>query len=198
MSVHADIFWNQLDIARRNEPLCVRQTHWGFIVSDRTSTQNNGAVAEATLKVLAIVLLFSSIIPWIALGGGLAAGTLALKAAHTVAFFAVGLAVYWHAGRGFLQEIQVDRVRLEIRLATRNSRNISTVRHRIPMAAVESCFLKRSKSSVSATKMLLRMKSRQFPLTIASGKERDLLPILERIVELVKSTRQVRNIHSRF
>ncbi len=198
MSVHADTFWNQLDIARKSDPLTVRQTHWGFIVSDRTSMQSNGAVAEAILKVLSIALLFSSIIPWIALGGGLAAGTLALKAAHTVAFFAVGLAVYWHAGRGFRQEIQVDRVRLEIRLATRNSRNISTVRHRIPMATVESSFLKRSKSSVSATKMLLRLKGRQVPLTIASGNERDLLPILERIVELIKSTRQVRNVHSRF
>ena len=190
MSVHADTFWNQLDIARRNEPLAVRQTHWGFIVSDRTSTQNNGAVAEAILKVLAIALLFSSIIPWIALGGGLAAGTLALKSAHTVAFFAVGVAVYWHAGRGFKQEIHVDGVRQELRLATRNSRNTSTVRRRIPMATVESCFLKRSKMSVSTTKMLLRLKGRQVPLTIASGNERDLLPILERMVELVKSTRR--------
>jgi hypothetical protein len=198
MSVYADTFWNQIDIARRSDPLNVRQTHWGFIVSDRPSTQNNGAVAEATLKVLAIALLFSSIIPWIALGGGLAAATLALKSAHTAAFFAVGLAVYWHAGRGFRQEFHVDGVRQELRLATRNSRNISTVRHRIPMSAVESCFLKRSKTSVSATKMLLRLKGRQVPLTIASGNEGDLLPILERIVELIKSTRQVRNLYSRF
>ncbi len=194
MSVHADTFWNQLDIARRNDPLTTRDTHWGFIVSDRTSAQDSGAIAEATLKVLSIVLLFSSIIPWIALGGGLAAGTLTLKMAHTAAFFSVGLAVYWHAGRGFRQEIQVDVVRQEIRLSTRNSRNISTAKRRIPMAAIESCFLKRSKASVAMTKMLLRVKGRQMPLTIASGSERDLLPILERIFELVKSTRQARNL----
>ena len=197
MTVHANTFWNQLDIARKSEPLTVRKTHWGFIVSDGTSTQNNGAFAEATLKILSIVLLFSSIIPWIAFGGGLAAGTLALKVAHTAAFFSVGLAVYWHAGRGFRQEIQVDRLKKELRLATRNSRNISTIRNRIPMVNVESCFLKRSKASAATTKMLLRMKGRQVPLTIASGNERDLLPILERMVELIKSTRQVRNIYSR-
>ena len=198
MSVHADTFWNQLDIARRNDPLTVRETHWGFIVSDRMSMQNIGAVAEATLKVLAIVMLFSSIIPWIALGGGLAAGTLALKVAHTTAFFMVGLAVYWHAGRGFRQEIQVDCVRKELRLATRNSRGISTPKRRITMVAIESCFLKRSKASAATTKMLIRLKGRQMPLTIASGNERDLLPILERMVEMIKSTRSVRNLQSRF
>jgi len=198
MSVHADTFWNQLDIARRNDPLSVRDKHWGFIVSDRTSMQNNGAFAEASLKVLSIVMLFGSTIPWIALGGGLAAGTLALKVAFTASFFMVGLAVYWHAGRGFRQEIQVDRLKKELRLATRNSRNTSTVSNRIPMVTVESCFLKRSKASAAKTKMLLRLKGRQMPLTIASGNERDLLPVLERMVDMIKSTRSVRNLHSRF
>ena len=190
MSVLTDTFLSQLDLVRSDEPLAVRDTHWGFIVSDRTSKNNNGAVAEATLKLLSIALLFGSIIPWITNGGNLAGVTILLKVAHTVSFFAVGLAVYRYAGRGFQLEIHVDGVRHEIWLATRNSRNKSTVRHRIPMAAVESCFLKRSKASASTTKMLLRLKGRQLPLMIASGNERDLLPILEQLVDFVKSTRR--------
>ncbi|MGI9390177.1 MAG: hypothetical protein ACR2O1_08990 [Boseongicola sp.] len=193
MSVHADTFWNQLDISRRNDPLSVRPTHWGIIVADRTSVKGNGAIAEAILKVLAVILMFSSIIPWISIGSEFATGSLTLKIAHTVSFFSVGLAVYWHAGRGFLQEFHADSIRQELRLATRNSRNISFARQRIPMAAVESCFLKRSKASMASTKMLLRLKGRQMPLTIASGNERDLLPVLEQVVELIKTTRRVGN-----
>ncbi|MGI9394139.1 MAG: hypothetical protein ACR2OY_05790 [Boseongicola sp.] len=190
MSVLTNTFWSQFDLARRNDPLAVRDTHWGFIVSDRTSMRNDGVVAEATLKILSIALLFGSIIPWITVGGDLAAVTILLKVAHSASFFTVGLAVYWYAGSGFRQEFHVDGLRQEIRLATRNSRDKSTVRHRIPMAAIESCFLKRSKASGSRTKMLLRLKGRPLPRMIASGNERDLLPILEQLVELVKSTRR--------
>lgn len=194
MSVHADTFWTQLEFGRRKDALNVRNTHWGFIVSDSNSLRNNGAVAEATLKILSIILLFSSIIPWIAIGAELAASAFLPRIAHSASFFAVGIAVYWHAGRGFRQEIHVDSVLQELRLVTRNSRNTSFTRKRIPMKVIESCFLKRSKASAANTTMLLRLKGRQMPQTIASGNESDLLPILERLVELVKSTRRGGNL----
>ena len=190
MSIHTDQIQSSLDIFRKPDPLNLRETHWGYVVTEGTTKRNSGVAAEATMKVLSIVLMFGSIIPWVAIGGELAAGAIPLKIAHSVSIFAVGVAVYWHAGRGFKQEIHVDGTRQEFRLATRNSRNISTIRRRIPMAAIESCFLKRSKTSASMTKMLLRLKGRQFPLSIASGKEHDLLPILERLAEVVKSTRR--------
>jgi len=95
MSVLTNTFWSQLDLARGNDPLSVHDTHWGFIVLDRTSKHNNGAVAEATLKILSIALLFGSIIPWITVGGELSAVLPLVKIAHTASFFAVGLAVYW-------------------------------------------------------------------------------------------------------
>ncbi len=192
MTVHADAFWNQLDLGRRSDRMAVRETHWGFVLTDRPSESNDGFAAEAGLKVMSVVMLFASILPWVVAGGALAETTILAKIALSAAFFFVGFAVYFHANRGFRQEAQVDGVRQEVRFVTRNSRNISSLRRKIAMSDIESCFLNRSKGGGSNAKMLLRLKSRNQPLAVASGVERDLVPALERMADIVKSTRRGR------
>jgi hypothetical protein len=194
MTVHADNFWNQLDIGRRSDPLSIRETHWGLVISDAPGGTGDGHTAEAVLKVLSIGLMFCASAPWLFDTGILGSLPFAMAPAISSGFLVTGFAVYTHAGRGFRQEIQVDGAKRELRVARRNSRNISTIRRTIAMRDVESCFLKRSKSSGSNAQLFIRLKGQSQPLAVATGREGDLVPILERTIELVKTSRAT--IHS--
>ncbi len=131
-------FYGQIETGRRSAPLQMRETSWGYIVAEKTSGSDDGHHAEAILRVLAVFMLFSSILPWVYFGGDLANNTIAAKLALSSGFFVIGVAAYLHAGRGFKNEIQIDSERREFRLATRNSRNIASVRRTIKMNNIES------------------------------------------------------------
>ena len=190
MTVHADSFWGQLDMLRRTDTLSIRETHWGFVLADRNADARQGQLAEGLLKLLGVFLLFAAPLPWIAGGTALDDLTTTVRLSLSLATLAVGIAVYVHASRGFLSELQVDGVRHELRLARRNARNISHVQRRLPFQQVESCFVKRSKANGGGATLFVRLKGRAQPLMLASGQERDLVPALERTIELVKSSQK--------
>ncbi|QMU59785.1 MAG: hypothetical protein GKR98_17335 [Boseongicola sp.] len=186
MTVHANAFYGQIETGRRSAPLQMRETSWGYIVAEKTSGSDDGHHAEAILRVLAVFMLFSSILPWVYFGGDLANNTIAAKLALSSGFFVIGVAAYLHAGRGFKNEIQIDSERREFRLATRNSRNIASVRRTIKMNNIDSCFLKRSTRRHATSQMFLRLRGRAQPIAIAAGSERELRPMLERIAYVVR------------
>lgn len=188
MSVYGNGFWSQLDNTKKSGRIVVRETHWGMIIRDADAENGGDYVAEGILKILSIVVLFASVLPWAFTGTGLGDATFMTQLSLSAAFFVTGFGIYAHAGRGFRQEVHLDGIQSEVRFATRNSRNISTIRRQIPMMHVQSCFLKRTKSKKASAQLHLRLKSSNQTLLIASGEERNLVPVLEQMADLIKVT----------
>lgn len=185
MSVYGDAFWSELEGARNCGHVEVRQTHWGMIIKDAGAGTNCDHIPEGVLKILDVVAWDYAIGP---LGNAAFMTQLCLSAA----FIVTGFGIYTHAGRGFRQEVHLDGLRSEVRFATRSSRNISKVRRKIPMMHVQSCFRKRTKAKKASAELHLRLKSNGQTLRIASGDERNLVPVLEQMADLIKVTERSR------
>ena len=82
----------------------------------------------------------------------------------------------------------MDAIQGDVRCATRNSRNISNIRRRIPMTHVQSGLLKRTKSKNAPAQLHLCLKSKGHALPIASGEERNRVSILEQMEDLLRMT----------
>ncbi len=188
MSIYGNAFWSQLEGSRKDNRVTTRETHWGLIIKEGNTGANSDFVAEGILKILAIMTLFASVIPWVLPGGALSDGTLMMQMSLSAAFFVTGFGIYTHAGRGFRQEFHIDGIQSEVRFATRNSRDVTTIRRRIPMMHVQSCFLKRTKSKNTPAQLHLRLKSNNQSIPIAGGDERVLVPVLEQMADLIKVT----------
>ncbi|NNJ67698.1 MAG: hypothetical protein HKP54_06625 [Boseongicola sp.] len=188
MSVYGNGFWSELDGVRGSGRVEVRETHWGLIIKDADKGANKDHISEGILKVLGVVDLFASVLPWGYTGGPLGDAAFMTQLSLSAAFIVTGFGIYTHAGRGFRQEVHLDGIQSEVRFATRNSRDISTVRRQIPMMLVQSCFLKRTKAKKASAQLHLRLKSKGPTLRIASGEERNLVPVLEQMADLIKVT----------
>ena len=188
MSVYGNGFWSQLDGAKKKERIVVRETHWGMIIRGAESDDTKDYLAEGVLRLLAVAVLFASVLPWVITESGLGDAVLMVQMSLSAAFFVTGFGIYAHAGRGFRQEVHLDGIQSEVRFATRNSRNISTIRRQIPMMHVQSCFLKRTKAKKASAELHLRLKSKGQTLLIAKGEERNLVPVLEQMADLIKVT----------
>jgi len=192
MSAYSTSFWYGRDLAAVGEGLRLKNTAWGARLTGLT-TVRTANLLEASLKVLAIFAVLLAIALWAAPVGGVLVARLAI----TVGFLAVGMAIYQYGGRGFRQEVEFDGVRGTIRLVTRNARGTSYVRRRIPMVEAESCYLGRSKTPGAPSQLYLRLKGRVSPLAIGEGDEAELVPVLERLAEIVKSARRRNTIAER-
>ncbi len=190
MSVYGTAFWSQLDGNPKTNPIVASETHWGLIIKNVAGGKSGGFFAEGVLKILAIVMLFGSILPWAFTSGALGQGALMTQMSLSAAFFVTGFGVYSHAGRGFRQEVHIDGIQSEVRFAARNSRDISSIRRRIPMMHVQSCFMTRTNGKTGAAQLHLRLKSSNQTLVIASGLERNLVPILKQMADLIKVTKR--------
>ncbi|MBT8459569.1 MAG: hypothetical protein KJN60_07875 [Boseongicola sp.] len=188
MSVYGNEFWSRLDSSRKTGRVEVRETHWGMIIRDADAETGRDYIAEGIMKILAVIVLFASVIPWTFSGNGLGDAAFMTQLSLSAAFFVTGFGIYAHAGRGFRQEVHLDGIQSEVRFATRNSRNISTIRRQIPMMHVQSCFLKRTKAKKASAQLHLRLKSSGQTLMIAGGDERNLVPVLEQMADLIKVT----------
>lgn len=183
-----------MDISRRwtasktSGQIIVHETHWGMIIRDTDAGNRLDHLAEGLLKILAVAVLFASVLPRVLAGDGLGGTVVTTQMSLSAAFLATGIGIYVYAGRGFRREVHLDGIQREVRFATRNSRNISTIRRQIPMMHVQSCFLKRTKSKKAAAQLLLRLISSGQPFLIASGEEHNLVPVLEQMDDLIKVT----------
>lgn len=194
MSVYGNDFWSKMDAPKGTKHVVVRETHWGLILTVGHRSENGGFLAETILKLLAICTLFAAILPWVVQTGLISNGTLLMQMSLSAAFFVTGFGIYAHAGRGFQQEVHIDGIQSEIRFATRNSHGASSIRRRVPMRHIKSCFMKLTPSKRAPAQLHLKLKSSGQPLPIAVGEERVLVPVLEQIADFIKVTER----HARY
>ena len=188
MSVYGIAYWLQLDRSRKTNRVVVRETRWGLVIEGAETGTTCDFVAEGILKILAVANLFAPILPWVSPEGSLGDATLMAQLSLSVAFLVIGFGVDAYAGRGFRQEVHLDAIQGDVRFATRNSRNISNIRRRIPMTHVQSGLLKRTKSKNIPTQLHLCLKSKGPSLPIASGEKHNRVSILEQMEDRLRMT----------
>lgn len=172
--------------ARGADTLTVRDTLGGYVLSHRTSAIDTNLLAEAVLKFFGLLTILMSGALWLMPGALFSGDVLVMKLALTAAFLSTGAALYWHADRGFHDEVHVDTVHREIRIATRNVRDRSRTRARIPMRDVESCFLRRGGG---AAQLCLRVRGRSHPLDLVRAGEPALIRLHERLSRDIQAPR---------
>lgn len=160
----------------------IRETHWGFMVSDALQRLDQ---AEFLMKLLGVMVVLAT--------GALlvfgAAESLVIFWARVVLFFVVlvlAMATYMYADRGLRPALQVDPVRKEFRLGTINRKGLFTLREQFPIADIESVFLVRARNSTSMARLHLRPKGSRGIVFVMQASEGELTPVLERIVTAVQ------------
>lgn len=187
MALRTPLILTQTHEARVAQPLPplegleTRQILGGYTVSERAGVLDLDAVMEGSLKFFGLAMVLSAGALWLLPGAIIAGDVLTMKLALTAAFLATGLALFWHANRGFQYEIQIDAGRREVRIATRNSRDESRTRRRIPMRDIESCFLRRSKEPNAPARLYLRLRGSPVPVALIGGPEHALGMLHQRL-----------------
>lgn len=167
----------------------VVETHGGYRITRVRGQLDIDLLAEASLKFFAFVLILSSGLLWVLPGSLFTGEVLLMKIALTASCALTGLGLYWHAHKGFSDEVQVDTTHREMRLASRNTRGDAKVRRRIHMRDVESCFVRRSKGSNQA-QLCLRIRGEMQPLPLLTGGEIEVSRFCERIAGDLRAIRE--------
>lgn len=181
MNAQAQVYWSGPASETSSQTIALNETSGGYRVSPVRGGIDYELVAESTLKFFGLVMLLSAAGHWIVPAEVYAGDATLMKLSLTASFILVGLGLYWHAHRGFRDELQVDVVNRELRLATRNSRGEAHIRRRIPMRDIESSFIRRSRSLNAPSQLVVRLRGVSQPLTVLSGSERDLTALHDRI-----------------
>ena len=165
----------------RLSALTVSETFWGYVIREPQSGFDSTDLMEAVMRFLGIVLVFAAGAQWMLPGALFTGDVIAMKIMLTFFFTACGAALYWYGGRSFRVEVQIDTTRREIRIAGRNSRDYTRLHKRIPMAEVDSTFVKRSGDAEGSAHLLVRLAGEPDPLHLATGKERELRTLHSRL-----------------
>ena len=190
MTAHADISAavNASPVGR--PVLEIRDTRWGFVVTERPEATSWEAVSEAVLKFLALTVALAAGAQWLLPGSMFAGDVVVMKLALTAPLCALALVLFRFADRGFLPELQVDAALREIRLGLRNARGATRVANRFPMREIEEVFVRPSADEPGRTELCFRIDGLRDPVRIAAGPVADLAQVLERLARDLRTPRE--------
>jgi hypothetical protein len=190
MTAHADITAAGTATSGRAPALEIRDTHWGFVVTELPDGVSHDVVMEAVLKFAAVSLVLAAVAQWLLPGSMFSGDVLVMKLVLTVALGALAVVVFRVADRGFLAELQVDAALREIRVGSRNAHGISRVQNRIPMRDLEEFFVRTDAARPGTTDLYFRVSGVSEPVRIAGGTVADLAPVLERLTRDLRTPRE--------
>jgi hypothetical protein len=168
----------------------IRDTQWGFVVSELPGGLSRDVLVESGLKFLALVVLLAACAQWVLPGSLFSGDVIAMKLVLTAALGAVALVLFRVADRGFLPELQVDAALREIRVGSRNAHGASRVTNRIPMRDIEEFFVRPCAEEEGLTELCFRVADVPEPVRIAAGTVADLTPVLERLTRDLRTPRE--------
>lgn len=184
----ADDFWDATGESEQVGPLSIRETGWGFIVSDLPGDLDLGLVEEVSLKFFALLMILAAGLQWLVPAPIYGGSVVLTKLGMTGMLGLIGFALYRHANRGYRAELHVDAAHREVRIATRNFRGQSRARKRFAMRDIQECFV--DTASGGDARLCFRITGEDVPVQIASAPERDLVPVLERLVRDLTTPRK--------
>jgi hypothetical protein len=189
MTAHADI--TAAGAAPAFVPaLDIRDTQWGFVVTEIADGVSREALTEAAMKFGAAALLIAAAAQWLMPGSMFSGDVLVMKLVLTAALAGLAAILFRFADHGFVAELQVDAALREIRLCARTIRGISRVQNRIPMRDIEEVFVRPDADEPGQTELCFRVKGLAEPVRIAAGTVGDLAPVLERLTRDLRTPRE--------
>ena len=190
MTAHADISATRSASPVFDPALELRDTHWGFVVTELADGLSYDILSEAALKLAALSLVFASAAQWLLPGSLFAGEVLIMKLGLTGAMGGLAIVLFRFANRGFVAELQVDAVLREIRVGSRNAHGTSRILNRIPMRDIEECFVRPGTERPGATELCFRVAGLSEPVRIAAGSASELAPVLERLTRDLRTPRE--------
>jgi hypothetical protein len=188
MTAHADI--TAADATSFVPALDIRDTHWGFVVTENAPDLSREAMAETGMKLGAALLFLAAAAQWLLPGSMFSGDVLVMKLALTAALSGVAGVLFVFADRGFVAELQVDAALREIRLCARTLRGAIRVQNRIPMREIEEVFVRPDAEEPGQTELCFRVDGVAEPVRIAAGTAGDLAPVLERLTRDLRTPRE--------
>jgi hypothetical protein len=188
MTAHADI--TAAGAAPIVPGLDIRDTQWGFVVTENGPDLSREAMAEAAMKFGAALLLAAAAAQWLLPGSMFAGDILVMKLVLTAALAGLAAVLFVFADRGFVAELQVDAALREIRLCARTLRGTTRVQNRIPMRDIEEVFVRPDAEEPGQTELCFRVDGVAEPVRIAAGSVGDLAPVLERLTRDLRTPRE--------
>jgi hypothetical protein len=189
MTVHADITTRGSERADDAGALDIRDTPWGFVVTETARHAGPDHLSELVLKFAAACLAVAALAQWLLPGSLFSGEVVLMKLALTLVLGGAAASVFRFADRGFRAELQVDAVLREIRVGSRNVRGIARISHRFAMRSIEECFL-RPADRPGLTEVCFRVTGHAEPVQIAAGAVTDIAPILERLTRDLRTPRE--------
>ncbi len=158
---------------------------WGFRL--RPADMKDSAldtVTELGLTFLGITLILCAFAQWLVPGTLYGGNMIAMKLMLTATLGVTGGLILSISARGFRSEVQVDRQRGEIRFVSRNPRGRGEVLATVDIDNVIGVGMTRSLDGPDCH-CLIYLLNGQKPLRLASGSEREIRAIRERMDEYV-------------
>jgi hypothetical protein len=174
----------------RGATLRISETYWGYIVRERAPEQDRHLLRNSILIFLGAVLMVVGLGQWILPGSLLTTDVLPIKMALTAVLMSMGLGCF-HSVQGPRHvEVQVDTSLRELRVVERDRRNTSHLIQRVLMRDIDSAYVKRGVTQVAGGHLLLTLANSDDPLHLASGSERELRLLHDRLRHDLRPARE--------
>lgn len=154
--------------------LTISETFWGYVIRETEEGFDARALAESGMRFLGLILIVAAFAQWLLPGALLGDDVLPMKLALMFALIAFGAGIYWYGDRAYRNEVEIDTTRRELRIMGRNGRGQGKLHKRIPMAEVESAYVKRTGNSGLTAHLLFRLRGDADPMHLATGEEAEL------------------------
>lgn len=170
--------------------LMVGETHWGYIIRERDTGVDRKLMRDALLVFAGAILVAVGLGQWLMPGALFAADLIGIKVAITAAMLGIGLGCFHAVGREAMVEVQVDTVRRELRVTERDRRGAERLIQRVPMREIDSAYVKRGARPSAGGHLLLRLAESDAPLHLATGSERELRLLHDRLRRDLRPARE--------
>ncbi|MCI2398650.1 hypothetical protein [Aliiroseovarius subalbicans] len=165
-------------------------TYWGYTISEPSTAQKRGLMVELVSKIIGIGFLLATIGMWFLPSSQAGADVAVMKLGLMVLFMMMGAILVWNARKGFIQELQVDLVRRELRVGQRNLQGDYRLSTQLEFHEIGSVYLMRSKDKGAPARLYLRIGNTENALEVATGKEIELEPVRERLAHDLNGARE--------
>ena len=161
--------------------LAVSETYWGYILRERDADTGGATLRDVGLVFAGVLLVMAGLGQWLLPGALFSADLLLPKIAITAVMLALGLVCLQMVGRDTTVEVQVDTVKRELRVVERDRRGTERLVQRIAMRDIDSAYVKRGPHPSAGGHLLLRVAHSEAPLHLATGSERELRLLHDRV-----------------
>lgn len=151
-----------------------RDTYWGYVIRSDTPAARRARGVEVAALAMGFTLALIAVAHWILPGSLNVPELVPFKAAASVVFLVLGGVLVWYARRGLRYEVQIDKVKREVRAVLRNRHDLSRVIEKVAFSEVGSAFIERGRSRFTPSRLYMRIRDTPTLIEVATGTEAEM------------------------